>query len=244
MAGSAFFRRKIENIACSVKDSWGRLFSYQRGASKGKRSLVVSGISFGEEPSFYGGDGERNAELSSFRSKGAVPQIDHVRKKLMVSLRYATKSTSDNVWALCDLIRDNKCDEIILFASVGNDLDDEEARWDNNLPLVVALAKYIIPHVDSVLVVFDGVFLTAARPPRYGEVRNLLDVAIASDKIYYSGQRAPLTSEMTPDQAVSTLINLGSIQPLTVESRAEYFSLLSNFTEDELVEMYSTQEMR
>jgi len=237
-------RRKIENIACSVKDSWGRLFSYQRGASKGKRSLVVSGISFGEEPSFYGGDGERNAELSSFRSKGAVPQIDHVRKKLMVSLRYATKSTSDNVWALCDLIRDNKCDEIILFASVGNDLDDEEARWDNNLPLVVALAKYIIPHVDSVLVVFDGVFLTAARPPRYGEVRNLLDVAIASDKIYYSGQRAPLTSEMTPDQAVSTLINLGSIQPLTVESRAEYFSLLSNFTEDELVEMYSTQEMR
>ncbi|WP_229999669.1 hypothetical protein, partial [Pseudomonas carnis] len=234
----------IENIACSVKDSWGRLFSYQRGASKGKRSLVVSGISFGEEPSFYGGDGERNAELSSFRSKGAVPQIDHVRKKLMVSLRYATKSTSDNVWALCDLIRDNKCDEIILFASVGNDLDDEEARWDNNLPLVVALAKYIIPHVDSVLVVFDGVFLTAARPPRYGEVRNLLDVAIASDKIYYSGQRAPLTSEMTPDQAVSTLINLGSIQPLTVESRAEYFSLLSNFTEDELVEMYSTQEMR
>ena len=163
---------------------------------------------------------------------------------MMVSLRYATKSTSDNVWALCDLIRDNKCDEIILFASVGNDLDDEEARWDNNLPLVVALAKYIIPHVDSVLVVFDGVFLTAARSARYGEVRELLDVAIASDKVYYSGQRAPLTGEMTPDQAVSTLINLGSIQPLTVESRAEYFSLLSNFTEDELVEVYSTREMR
>lgn len=163
---------------------------------------------------------------------------------MMVSLRYATKSTSDNVWALCDLIRDNKCDEIILFSSVGNDLDDEEARWDNNLPLVVALAKYIIPHVDSVLVVFDGAFLTAARPARYGEVRNLLDVAIASDKVYYSGQRAPLTSEMTPEEAVSTLINLGSIQPLTVESRAEYFSLLSNFTEDELIEMYSTREMR
>ncbi|AHC33446.1 MULTISPECIES: hypothetical protein [unclassified Pseudomonas] len=163
---------------------------------------------------------------------------------MMVSLRYATKSTSDNVWALCDLIRDNKCDEIILFASVGNDLDDEEARWDNNLPLVVALAKYIIPHVDSVLVIFDGVFLTAARSARYGEVRELLDVAIASDKVYYSGQRAPLTSEMTPDEAVSTLINLGSIQPLTVESRAEYFSLLSNFTEDELVEVYSTREMR
>ena len=214
------------------------------GASKGKGSLVASGISFGEEPSFYGGDGERNAELSSFRSKGAVPQIDHVRKKLMVSLRYATKSTSDNVWALCDLIRDNKCDEIILFASVGNDIEDEEARWNNNLPLVAALAKYIIPHVDSVLVIFDGVFLTAARSARYGEVRELLDVAIASDKVYYSGQRAPLTSEMTPDEAVSTLINLGSIQPLTVESRAEYFSLLSNFTEDELVEVYSTREMR
>ena len=214
------------------------------GTSKGKGALVVSGISFGEEPSFYGGDGERNAELSSFRSKGTVPQIDHVRKKMMVSLRYATKSTSDNVWALCDLIRDNKCDEIILFSSVGNDLDDEEARWDNNLPLVVALAKYIIPHVDSVLVVFDGAFLTAARPARYGEVRNLLDVAIASDKVYYSGQRAPLTSEMTPEEAVSTLINLDSIQPLTVESRAEYFSLLSNFTEDELIEMYSTREMR
>ncbi|RMT61583.1 hypothetical protein ALP43_200000 [Pseudomonas azotoformans] len=119
-----------------------------------------------------------------------------------------------------------------------------EARWDNNLPLVVALAKYIIPHVDSVLVVFDGVFLTAARSARYGEGRELLYLAVASDKVYYSGQRAPLTNEMTPDEAVSTLTNLGSIQPLTVESRAEYFSLLSNFTEDELVEIYSTREMR
>ncbi|MGE1153864.1 hypothetical protein [Pseudomonas kitaguniensis] len=160
----------------------------------------------------------------------------------MVSLRYATKSTSDNVWALCDLIRDNKCDEIILFASVKNDLEDEHAKCNNNLPLVVALAKYIIPHVDSVMVVFDGVFLTAARYPRYGEVRNLLDVAVASDKVYYSRQRAPLTSEMTPDEAVSTLIDLGSIQPLTVESRAEYFSLLSNFTEDELIEVCTPRE--
>jgi len=50
------------------------------GASKRKGSLVVSGISFGEKPSFYGGDGERNAELSSFRFKGTVPQIDPVRK--------------------------------------------------------------------------------------------------------------------------------------------------------------------
>jgi len=161
---------------------------------------------------------------------------------MMVSLRYATKSTSDNVWALCDLIRDNKCDEIILFASEKNDLEDEHAKWNNNLPLVVALAKYIIPHVDSVMVVFDGVFLTAARYPRYGEVRNLLDVAVASDKVYYSRQRAPLTSEMTPDEAVSTLIDLGSIQPLTVESRADYFSLLSNFTEDELIEVCTPRE--
>lgn len=162
---------------------------------------------------------------------------------MMVSLRYATKSTSDNVWALCDLIRDNKCDEIILFASVVNDLDDDEARYNNNLPLVVALAKYIIPHVDSVFVVFDGVFLTAARYPRYGEVRDLLDVAVASDKVYYSGRRAPLTSEMTPDEAVSTLIGLGPIQPLTVDSRANYFSLLSSFTEEELVEIYIPREI-
>lgn len=161
---------------------------------------------------------------------------------MMVSLRYATKSTSDNVWALCDLIRDNKCDEIILFSSVKNDLEGEHAKWNNNLTLVVALAKYIIPHVDSVMVVFDGVFLTAARYPRYGEVRNLLDVAVASDKVYYSRQRAPLTSEMTPDEAVSTLIDLGSIQPLTVESRAEHFSLLSNFTEDELIEVCTPRE--
>jgi len=163
---------------------------------------------------------------------------------MMVSLRYATNSTSDNVWALCDLTRYNKCDEIILFASVGNDIDEEEARWNNNLPLVVALAKYIIPHVDSVLVVFDGVFLTAARSARYGEVRELLDVAIASDKVYYSGQRAPLTSEMTPDQAVSTLLHLGPIHPLTSETRADYFSLLSNLTEAELVEIYPSREMR
>lgn len=157
----------------------------------------------------------------------------------MVSLRYATKSTSDNVWALCDLIRDKKCDEIILFASEKNNFDDDEGEYDNNLPLVVALAKYIIPHVDSVFVVFDGPFLTAARYPRYLEVRDLLDVAVASDKIFYSERRAPLTSEMTPDQAVSTLIELGPIKPLTANSRADYFALLSNFTEEQLVEIFT-----
>ncbi|QHC93036.1 hypothetical protein [Pseudomonas chlororaphis] len=154
----------------------------------------------------------------------------------MVSLRYDAKATSENLWTICELIRDRKCDEIILFASEKNNLEEEE--YNNNLPLVVALAKYIIPNVDSVFVVFDGVFLTAARYPRYLEVRDLLNVAEASDKVFYSELRAPITIGMTPDNAVATLSELGEIKPLTPNTRADYFSLLSSFTESQLVEIF------
>ncbi|WP_157786661.1 hypothetical protein [Pseudomonas tolaasii] len=64
-----------------MNESWADFSPIKGVSSKRKGSLVVSGISFGEKPSFYGGDEERNAELSSFQSKGTVPQIDQVRIK-------------------------------------------------------------------------------------------------------------------------------------------------------------------
>lgn len=36
----------------------------------------------------------------------------------MVALRYSNSSTSDNVRALCDIIRDPKCERVTLFGTV------------------------------------------------------------------------------------------------------------------------------
>ncbi|WP_248916030.1 hypothetical protein [Pseudomonas moorei] len=153
----------------------------------------------------------------------------------MVALRYDVKSTSVNVRALCDMIRDGNSDQIILFASERNKPDDED---DNNLPLVAALVQYTIPHIGHVYVVFDGVFLTAARYPRYLEVRDLLELAETSGKVFFCQQPVPLTSSLPPEQAVETMKASGSIKLLDVSSRASYFSLLSHFSEQAYVDMH------
>src|SRR5471032_3384 len=102
-----------------------------------------------------------------------------------------------------------------------------------NLQEVAALAFGTFAGAE-VAVVFDGAFLSAARYPRYSEVRLLLDAAVASDKVFFTERRAPFTSKKTNIDALGTLHNLGAFEKLTTTSRSRYFSLLSNLTEAEL----------
>lgn len=46
-----------------------------------------------------------------------------------------------------------------------------------NQPLVAAISKYVIPGITDAYVLFDGLFLTAARRPRFLEVQDLMDGA-------------------------------------------------------------------
>jgi hypothetical protein len=131
------------------------------------------------------------------------------------------------------MIKDTKTERVILFASVehpSNNFSRSDGS-ESNLPLVVALAEFNIPGVAPIYVVFDGPFLTAARRPRYLEVRELLDTAIESGKAFFSQQRVPFTSTLSAEGAAQELLKVGPIVQLTSVNRAVYFQLLSPLTE-------------
>jgi len=153
----------------------------------------------------------------------------------MLSIRYENSSTSENLRAICDIIKDHKCDKVTFFASPKFSTDDTKKSDGpgSNFPLVVALVEYSIPGVTKVSVVFDGPFLTAARKPRFFEIQELLDVCELSDKVFYSKSRAPFTSSLPAENAVNILSEITPIAPLTKGARADYFSLLSSFPESE-----------
>lgn len=154
----------------------------------------------------------------------------------MVALRYSGHSTSDNVRTLCDIIRDPKCERVTLFGTVKEVPAPGEP--DPDMPLVAATAVYSIPGIAQIQVVFDGQFLSAVRYPRYLDVRDVLDVAVEAGNVYFSGERAPLTEALSPEDAATVLGNLGDVKLLDASSRASYFSLLSGFTERQLVEIF------
>lgn len=154
----------------------------------------------------------------------------------MLALRYKLSNTSDNVHTLAEIIRDENCKQVILFGTTGNDLEAE--IWDQNLPLVAALAIYEIPNIETIYVLFDGIFLTAARPPRFMEVQRLLDVAQESNRVYFCESRAPLTRTLNPEEAVNLLKDLGPTKRLTSDSRAQYFSLLCGLTEQQYIDTF------
>lgn len=135
--------------------------------------------------------------------------------------------------ALINLLKDPSCKEVILFATPEaptadfSELDGQES----NLPLVAAVAKYAIPGITNVYVLFDGAFLTAARRPRFLEVRDLMDEAEKSGKAVFSPGKALFTSAREPVAAVTALLGLGSTTPFTSATRAQYFALLCDIPE-------------
>jgi hypothetical protein len=151
----------------------------------------------------------------------------------MQVIRFQNSGTPEHVYALVGLINDPSCVEVRLFASPRSlpagapELDTLEA----NLPLVAALAKYSIPRVDDVYVLFDGNFLTANRDPRLAEVQDVLDAAEISEKTLFSKETAPFTAAMEPKEAVQVLLALGPTERFTKASRKKYFEQLSYLSE-------------
>ncbi len=151
----------------------------------------------------------------------------------MLVTRYKNSSTTQNLSALVALLQDSNCVEVRLFATGSSPAHDfsESDGPENNLPLVAALAKYVIPGITDVYVLFDGLFLTAARRPRFGEVQNLMDVAQASGKASFFPGTVPFTSSLEPAAAVGTLLGLGAATPFSQATRAQYFGLLCSIPE-------------
>lgn len=153
----------------------------------------------------------------------------------MLVNRYENSSTDKNSAVLSTLIRDENCKEIRLFVSPDSITPDytNVDGPNTNLPLIAALAKYTIPGISDVYILFDGNFLNVARRTRFIEVKNLLDEAQNSGKTLFTTVTAPFTSSMDATVAVNLLLTLNPTIALTVTSRAQYFSYLSSISESQ-----------
>ena len=151
----------------------------------------------------------------------------------MLVKRFNNSSTGTNLRALLALVQDLNCKEVNLFASPATYTADHTNSDgpETNFPLVVALAKYSIPGIAEVYVLFDGLFLTAARSPRRGEVQELMDAAQTSGKTFFAASPVPFTSSLAPVAAVESLLAQQPMVPFTHQSRKQYFAMISSVPE-------------
>lgn len=146
--------------------------------------------------------------------------------------RKETKSTSNNKDSIIDLINDANTIKVTFFATVKETtFNGCTSGENNNLPLMIALVE----QTDKIII-HDGLFLTAARTPRYYEVRSVLDVAVTSNKAAYCNEPVKCTSKRSEDDAVAYLLekSYGKRFMLDQSTRPVYFSLLSSLTEAEM----------
>lgn len=154
----------------------------------------------------------------------------------MAVTRWKSSVTGENARTLIDAINDPNIKLVTLFASpveADSAFSADSDGPETNLPLLVALAE----SVTGNLTVYDGLFLTAARKPRYLEIRDVLDTAVASNKVYFSERRTPFTSVLAPDDAAQKLSQLNPVLPLRAVTRPQFFRLLSGVTEAQYAEL-------
>lgn len=155
-----------------------------------------------------------------------------------VAVRGKGGNTTENCCNLVEYIQMQNCIQIVLFATSKNP-DNGFSRNDGpetNLPLMGAIAIVELEGFNA-YVIFDGLFLTAQRYPRYKEVKEVLDAAVASGKAYFITQSVPFTSSWGPVGAVDQLIHLPR-QELTTETRKSFFGLLCNISEESYENSY------
>ena len=204
----------------------------------GNHTIVVNGLSelpTGEGPGeFYGYKNALTARaakdsLQYMGVRARIPPLAVRRNTGIRATRWQPGNTATNTQALLAAIAEPDIARVTLFASpIKPDTDFVHSDGpDSNLPLLVALTEA----VDGDLCVYDGLFLTAARHPRYLEVREVLDAAEHSAKVYFAGTRAPFTSRLSPAEACEKLRGIEAKMRLTASTRANFFRLLSNLTE-------------
>lgn len=149
-------------------------------------------------------------------------------------MRYKQSNTTDNCCNLIEYLKQSFCEEVILFATHRNPSNGytNDDGPDSNLPLLGAIVKLKLPALRETYVLFDGLFLTAQRKPRYNEVKSVLDEALITNKTSFIQLAVPFTSQLDPTEAVKLLSNFPR-QKLTTESRPSFFDLLSNLSEAE-----------
>lgn len=155
-----------------------------------------------------------------------------------LAVRGCHGNTLENCTTLIEYINMPECIQVLLFAT-HNKPTPGFSRNDGpetNLPLMGAILLIELQEFNA-YVIFDGLFLTAQRYPRYKEVKEVLDVAMTSDKTYFIEVPVPFTSSWGPVGAIDQLLPLPR-QKLTQDSRRNFFSLLCNLTEQQYEDLY------
>ncbi|AGN82314.1 MULTISPECIES: hypothetical protein [Pseudomonas] len=147
--------------------------------------------------------------------------------------RKTSSDTDTNLKALLDVFAQNNFQTVIFFASPtvgGSDHDGPDTNW----PLMAALVQTLQGNYD----IYDGLFLTAKRYPRYMEVKSLLDaaVAVSNGSVHYAPAPLPFTAGKTEEDALAMMLSVQT-KVFDQDSRADYFRLLSRVTEKQLAEM-------
>lgn len=157
-----------------------------------------------------------------------------------IAIRYKESNTSQNCRNLLDYLNMPECIQVVLFATSDkpNNGYSRNDGPETNLPLMGALALVEL-HNQKAYVIFDGLFLTAQRYPRYKEVKAILDSSISSNKAYFINEPVPFTSSWNPVNAVSQLIHYPK-QKLTLDTRSQYYRLLSHYSEKEFEDIYNS----
>jgi hypothetical protein len=154
------------------------------------------------------------------------------------AFRSKENSTDINSKNILNLLDDGNLKKLILLASEIPQSPTDE-NFSANLPNIFALAEYNLKlyeilDIATIYIVFDSpYFLTVARDNRYREVKPILDEAQNNEKVFFCTKRCPFTHKLSPSEAVQKILGLkGYFKKFTPETRKEYFSLISNVTED------------
>lgn len=184
----------------------------------------------------YGALGEDNPRFQVFMQLYSRYRNATKDDKPITAARFEPNNTTQNLEAILGLLRNPDLNRVILFATHAEPSHgfSREDGPKTNLPLVAALVEIKPEGIPPLYVVFDGLFLTAARLPHYGEVRKLLDTAEASGKAFYCPQRVLFTSNCLPEEAARIMLNCDEQLPLDSVGRMRYFALLSNVPEASL----------
>lgn len=155
-----------------------------------------------------------------------------------LAVRGSHGNTTENCINLIEYIKRPECIQVLLFATHNKPTPgfSREDGPETNLPLMGAILLVELEDFNA-YVIFDGLFLTAQRYPRYKEVKEVLDAAVISDKAYFINIPVPFTSTWGPVGAVDQLLPLPR-QELTPDSRKNFFKLLCNISEEKYLDMY------
>lgn len=146
------------------------------------------------------------------------------------AFRQESKGTGDNRDAMLNAINSSDCIKFTLFATLREDRIGCNSVERSNLPILMAIAEY-----DDKFLVFDSAYLTAAREPRYYEVKAILDSADKSNKVQFCNMPVEYTGCIDVDISARYLLKEAELYAYyySSSSRENFFSMLSNVPESQ-----------